>query len=121
MTLDARVAVDAVSLDVRVRCADEETLVVVGPNGAGKTTLLRAIAGVIPIDRGSVVIAGETVDDVPPHLRRVGYVPQGNVLFPHLDARDNIAFGLRCRGSAPSFQIAAKSSATISPRVARIR
>ncbi len=74
-----------------------ETVVVVGPNGAGKTTLLRSLAGLQPCD-GRIVLDGADLTAVPAEARSVGYVFQDHVLFPHLSARDNVAFGLRCRG-----------------------
>jgi molybdate transport system ATP-binding protein len=78
-----------------------EVVTVLGPNGAGKTTLLRALAGLIPITTGRVTLDGDVLDDpaadvfVPAPGRRVGVVFQDYLLFPHLSARDNIAFGLR--------------------------
>lgn len=71
---------------------------VLGPSGSGKTTMLRILAGFERPDAGSVVIGGTTVDDgrhhVPIERRRIGYVPQEGSLFPHLDVRGNVGFGL---------------------------
>jgi iron(III) transport system ATP-binding protein len=71
---------------------------VLGPSGSGKTTLLRVLAGFERPDRGTVAIAGRTVDDgrshVPPEQRRIGYVSQEGSLFPHLTVGANVAFGL---------------------------
>ena len=71
----------------------------IGPNGAGKTTLLRTIAGArLPLS-GRIVLNGRTLldtpkgVDLPPHERRIGYVPQGYALFPHLSVEANVAFG----------------------------
>jgi molybdate transport system ATP-binding protein len=83
-----------------------ETVAVIGPNGAGKTTLLRALAGLQPLDAGAIRLAGEVIEDVaagirvPARLRRTGVVFQDYRLFPHLTARENVAFGPRCRGVA---------------------
>ncbi len=70
-----------------------------GPSGCGKTTTLRAIAGLEPVGPGEIRIGDNlvsTIDhDVAPELRKVGMVFQDNTLFPHLDVRGNIAFGLR--------------------------
>jgi molybdate transport system ATP-binding protein len=77
---------------------------VLGPNGAGKTTLLRALAGLVALERGRVVLDEEILDDpvgevwIPTEQRSIGYVFQDHLLFPHLDALDNVAFGLRCQG-----------------------
>src|SRR6185369_15638891 len=80
-----------------------EVVCVLGPNGAGKTTLLRALAGLLPLTGGRLVLDGQVLDDpaagafLPAHRRPVGVVFQDYLLFPHLSARDNIAFGLRAR------------------------
>lgn len=92
-------------LDVELTVASAETLVVVGANGAGKTTLLRTIAGLLPIDEGTIAADGVVLDDggriaVIPEARSVGYVFQDQRLFPHLSALDNVAFGLRAGGSS---------------------
>jgi molybdate transport system ATP-binding protein len=80
------------------------TTAVVGPNGAGKTTLLRALAGLHPLSTGRIELDGVPLDDapsgtyVPPERRPVGVVFQDDLLFPHLNALDNVAFGLRAHG-----------------------
>jgi len=72
-----------------------------GASGSGKTSLVNMIAGLLVPDRGSIMIDGETVDDVekrvhvPVHRRRVGYVFQDARLFPHLDVRQNLDYGRR--------------------------
>jgi iron(III) transport system ATP-binding protein len=76
-----------------------------GPSGCGKTTLLRAIAGFEPVSGGEILIAGESVSGAGLHLpvekRHVGMVFQDYALFPHMNVRDNIAFGLRAlKGAA---------------------
>jgi iron(III) transport system ATP-binding protein len=71
---------------------------VLGPSGSGKTTLLRILAGFDRPDRGSVTVGGVTVDDdrrhMPADRRGIGYVSQEGSLFPHLDVKANVAFGL---------------------------
>ena len=74
-----------------------EFVAIFGPNGAGKTTLLNVIAGLIEY-RGSVLFDSRPVDGLPPEERKVGYLFQDLVLFPHLDAASNIAYGLKARG-----------------------
>ena len=81
-----------------------EVVAVLGPNGAGKSTLLQAVAGLLG-DVGTVVVAGQTWSspDTRPVLvreRRVGYAFQGQLLFPHLSALQNVAFGPRSRGAS---------------------
>lgn len=103
MTLDAQVGVElgAFVLDAALTIPGGSTTAVVGPNGAGKTTLLGALAGLRPLSAGWITLDGVVLDDaargtyVPPERRPVGVVFQDNLLFPHLDVLDNVAFGLR--------------------------
>jgi multiple sugar transport system ATP-binding protein len=76
---------------------DGELCVVVGPSASGKTTLLKAIAGLVAVDAGTIAFDGEVIDDLSPRDRNVAMVPQSPVVFPHLTAFGNIAFGLRAR------------------------
>jgi molybdate transport system ATP-binding protein len=101
---DLGVELGSFELSASIRAADGETVVVLGPNGAGKTTALRAVAGLRPLDRGRVVVDGAVLDEpatstwVPPERRAIGVVFQRYLLFPHLTALENVAFGLRARG-----------------------
>lgn len=74
------------------------TIAVVGPNGAGKTTLLRALLGLTPRAHADLTLGGADVTDLPPHRRRVAWVPQDGALFPHMTALANTAYGLRAQG-----------------------
>ncbi|MFD0075054.1 ABC transporter permease [Streptomyces sp. NPDC127166] len=76
------------------------TIAVVGPNGAGKTTLLRALLGLTPRAHADLALGGTDVTTLPPHRRRVAWVPQDGALFPHLTALANTAYGLRAQGVA---------------------
>ncbi len=91
-------------LGVELHVPDGRTVAVVGPSGAGKTTLVDAIVGALPIDEGRIAIGSRVLDDPAAAIfvesgdRNVGVVFQDHALFPHLDARENVAFGLRSRG-----------------------
>jgi molybdate transport system ATP-binding protein len=80
------------------------TVALLGPNGAGKSTSLRALAGLVRPASGSIRLDGETFDSDDIHLeperRRVGFVFQDYLLFPHLTVVENVAFGLRATGVA---------------------
>jgi len=89
------------ALDLRVDLEGEDgPLALMGPNGSGKTTLLRAIAGAVPAAHAEVSVGSRVLESTsrgvrrPIEERRIGYVPQGYGLFPHLSAAANIAFGL---------------------------
>ncbi len=74
-----------------------EVVTLLGPSGCGKTTLLRCIAGFHIPEEGRVVIGGRNMTLVPPHRRDVGMIFQSYALFPHLDVRRNVAYGLSVR------------------------
>ena len=92
-------------LDVSFGVNDGETLAVLGPNGAGKSTVLRCLLGLVPLDAGRITLDDTVLDDVDtdvfvePDQRRIGAVFQDYLLFRHLSAIDNVAFGLRARGT----------------------
>ena len=102
--LDARIVVrrPAFTLDVTISIEPGEVLAVLGPNGAGKSTLLGVLSGLLRPDEGHVRVGEHVVTDtdvhVPPHRRGVGLLAQQALLFPHLTAADNVAFGPRARG-----------------------
>lgn len=78
--------------------APGNVLAVVGPSGCGKSTLLATIAGITPALGGRIEIAGRDITALPVSKRRVGMVFQEALLFPHLNVRDNVAYGPRRRG-----------------------
>ncbi len=97
------------SLDVRLD-TEGGVLALLGPNGAGKSSLLLALLGALPMAQGRVALVGGAEDvvlwdaeaglDVPLEDRRIGWVPQGLALLPHLDVVGNIAFALGCQRPA---------------------
>ncbi|MFF7791844.1 ATP-binding cassette domain-containing protein [Streptomyces sp. NPDC007991] len=99
--LDARLVVrrGTFSLDITLTAAPGDVVALLGPNGAGKTTALRALAGLTPLTSGHLRLDGTPLDATPPESRPVGVVFQDYLLFPHLTALDNVAFGPRCRGA----------------------
>jgi molybdate transport system ATP-binding protein len=106
--LDAAVTVvrPGFTLDVALTLAPGEVLAVLGPNGAGKSTLLDVLAGLLRPDNGHVRVGRATLTDtaagvhVLPHRRGVGLLAQQALLFPHLSALANVAFGPRAQGTS---------------------
>lgn len=106
MSLRARVVAHAGAFSLVAELAVEsgETVALVGPNGAGKSTLGQCLAGLLPLDAGEVLLGGKVLERpaegirLRPQERGVGLVFQDRLLFPALNARDNIAFGLLARG-----------------------
>ncbi|MFC5698638.1 ABC transporter ATP-binding protein [Pseudomonas sp. GCM10022186] len=89
-------AVDRVSIEIR----DGEFFSMLGPSGSGKTTCLRLIAGFEQPTSGSIRIHGEEAAGLPPYERDVNTVFQDYALFPHMNVRDNVAYGLKVKGVA---------------------
>ncbi|MDA0962012.1 MAG: ABC transporter ATP-binding protein, partial [Proteobacteria bacterium] len=86
-------AIESVSMDI----GQGEFFSLLGASGCGKTTLLRMLAGFEDTSAGEIYIDGQPMSDVPPHQRPVNMVFQSYAIFPHLNVRDNIAYGLRKR------------------------
>ena len=83
--------------DISFSVSEGSFLALLGPSGCGKSTTLRMIAGLEPVSAGHISIAGRDVTDEPPARRGLSMVFQNYALFPHLDVRENIIFGLRVR------------------------
>jgi molybdate transport system ATP-binding protein len=108
VTFELAAALGERGVDLGFEVADGETLAVLGPNGSGKSTALGVTAGLVVPDAGRVVLAGRVLTDVgpgrpgirvPPHARRTALLGQEPLLFPHLDALENVAFGPRSSGT----------------------
>jgi molybdate transport system ATP-binding protein len=105
LTARVRVVRGGFTLGAALTVAPGQVVALLGRNGAGKSTLLAALAGLLAIDEGRIEVDDIVVDDpalsrfVPPERRPVGLVLQQPALFPHLDVRDNVAFGLRTAGA----------------------
>ncbi|MFI6903134.1 ABC transporter ATP-binding protein [Nonomuraea sp. NPDC050394] len=95
-----RVTRPAFTLDIALDVAPGEVVALLGPNGAGKTTALRALAGLTRMTGGRISLRGRDLDALPAESRPIGMVFQDYLLFPHLSALENVAFGPRCRGVA---------------------
>ena len=112
MVFELSAAVDERRVDLAMRVGNREVVALLGPNGAGKSTVLAVIAGLLRPDTGHANLAGRTLFDVgrsgarqvwvPAHARRVALLAQEPLLFPHLSALDNVAFGPRSAGQSRS-------------------
>jgi molybdate transport system ATP-binding protein len=99
MPLVADFSVPRPGLTVELSCSvgDGETLGLLGPNGAGKSTVVEALAGLVPLGAGSIVLDGRPIEALPPDGRPIGVAFQDGLLFPHMTALENVAFPLRAR------------------------
>ena len=94
----------AFELRLRFELAPGTSAAILGPNGAGKSTLVETLAGLVPLTDGELTLAGRALERpsaglrAPPQSRGLGVMFQGYCLFPHMSARDNVAYGLRARG-----------------------
>src|SRR5688572_16285487 len=89
----------AILKGVDLEIAEGSFAVLVGPSGCGKSTLLRLVAGLEEADEGTITLADRDVTNLPPRDRDVAMVFQSYALYPHLSVRDNLAFGLKLRGT----------------------
>ena len=96
-----KTALDNINLYVR----KGEFMTILGPSGCGKTTLLRLLAGFETATEGEIRIDGKDITDTPAYRRPVNTVFQKYALFPHLNVFDNIAFGLKLKGTPKSLMV----------------
>jgi len=102
---DIQLRLSRLTLDAAFTVASGEVLALLGPNGSGKSTTLRALVGLLPLAGGRVVLDGTVLEDpaqhvkVPPEKRPISLMFQDYLLFPHLSALENVAFGLRSTGT----------------------
>ncbi|MCL2407755.1 MAG: sn-glycerol-3-phosphate ABC transporter ATP-binding protein UgpC [Defluviitaleaceae bacterium] len=90
--------------DLNLKIKDKEFIVLVGPSGCGKTTTMRMVAGLEEITSGELYIDDKYVNDVAPKDRDIAMVFQNYALYPHMNVRDNMAFGLKLR-KTPKMEI----------------
>ena len=101
MVLEAEIEVrrGEVTVAAAFAAGGRETVALLGPNGAGMTTIVETIAGLVPVDRGRILLDSEPIHDLPPEQRPTGIAFQDGVLFPHLSVLENVAFPVRARGA----------------------
>ena len=87
--------------NIDLSVADGEFVVLVGPSGCGKSTLLRMVAGLESVTSGEIAIGSRVVNELEPKERDVAMVFQNYALYPHMTVEQNIAYGLKIRGTAP--------------------
>ena len=108
-SLAKRFAANEVLKTISLNIAPGEFITLLGESGSGKTTMLRLIAGFEQPTSGEIWMNGERLDTLPPYKRRVNTVFQQYALFPHLNVRDNVAYGLRVT-NAPANEIDSRVS-----------
>lgn len=89
---------DEVLADVNLSIARGEFVCLLGPSGCGKTTILRIISGFESASRGQLLLDGQDISHMAPHLRGFGMVFQSLALFPHMTVAENIAYGMKLKG-----------------------
>ena len=102
---DIQLRLSRLNLDIAFTVEAGEVVALLGPNGSGKSTTLRALVGLLPLAGGRIVLDGTVLEDpaehvkIPPEKRPIGLMFQDYLLFPHLSTLENVAFGLRAKGT----------------------
>jgi branched-chain amino acid transport system ATP-binding protein len=107
----------AVLRGINVTVQKGRTTAVLGPNGAGKTTLMRTIAAALPRMAGEIWLDGVSQASEPSHrwMRRIGWVPEGRMLFADYSVRDNLYQSARAAGTLGEFEAALAECVTLFP------
>src|SRR6266498_1368942 len=87
------------TVEIALSVPDGETLALLGPNGSGKSTVVEALAGLIPLSSGTILLDGRAIEALAPERRPIGVAFQDGLLFSHMTAIENVAFPLRARGA----------------------
>lgn len=111
--LSSQYAEQAVLDNLNLQLAHNEILCLLGASGCGKTTLLKAIAGIQPIVSGEIYLHQQALSQLPVEKRQIGLIFQDYALFPHLNVRDNICFGLQGKSAVEKQQILEKMTALV--------
>jgi len=93
--LHKRYGANTLFTDIEFHAEQGELVTLLGPSGCGKSTLLRCLAGLTEVDRGTIVLAGQDITQLPPQRRGIAMVFQSYALFPNMTVAQNVAFGLR--------------------------
>src|SRR5574344_1467510 len=99
MAFDDELVLDNMNLYIN----ESEFLTLLGPSGCGKTTTLRLIGGFETPDAGNILFEGNDITSLAPNQRQVNTVFQKYALFPHMNIRENIAFGLKIKNKSKSY------------------
>jgi branched-chain amino acid transport system ATP-binding protein len=106
--------------DVSFTVGEGELVCILGPNGAGKTTTFRALAGLLPLARGTVRLLGRDLKDMRTETLSglgIGFVPEGRRLFPEISVKDNIRLGFEAQRAGGSFEDKLEDMLALFPRV----
>ena len=88
--------------DINLDVEKGELVTLLGPSGCGKSTLLRCLSGLEQVSGGRIYLDGEDITDVSPRRRGIGMVFQQYSLFPNMSVKNNVAFGLKMKGTPKS-------------------